>query len=253
MSNSFYIFVAISLVSLLSITAILPLAYFSKHKKLIKLLVAFAAGALIGDVFLHMIPEMAENHLTPGHSFAIIGGIIGLFIFEQVFHWRHCHNELSEEHHQKHNSTAASSLAADFFHNFIDGVLIASSFYIDLELGIATTLAVSFHELPQEIGDFAILLNSKMEKKKAIFLNFLTSLSAFAGAILFIIFNDSLLEISEYIIAFGGGAFLYLAIADLLPEIKHESCNASILPKLFSFILGVALMHALTFLNFHHH
>ena len=242
---------AILIVSLLSIAAVLPLAYFSKHKKVIKLLVAFAAGALIGDVFLHMIPEMVEHHFAASHSLAIIAGIIGLFIFEQIFHWRHCHNEFSDKH--KHSSVAVSSLTADFFHNFIDGVLIASAFFVDIELGIATTLAVVFHELPQEIGDFAILINAKMQKRKAILLNFLTSLSAFAGAILFIIFSDSLLELTEYVIAFGAGAFLYLAIADLLPEIKHENCDSGIIFKLLFFILGVVVMFFLTLIELHTH
>ena len=251
MSNLIPIFVAISIVSLISVLTIFPLAYFFKHKKVIKLFVAFAAGALIGDVFLHMIPEMAEHHFEAAHSLAIIAGIIGLFMFEQIFHWRHCHNEFTDKH--KHSSIAVSSLAADFFHNFIDGVLIASSFFIDVELGMATTLAVVFHELPQEIGDFAILINSNMEKKKAILFNFLTSLSAFLGAFLFILFSSKLLDLTEYIIAFGGGAFLYLAIADLLPEIKHEDCNSGIFFKLLFFILGVAIMFFLTLLDVHHH
>ena len=248
MSNLIFIFFAISVVSLLSVVAFLPLSYFFKHKKVIKLLVAFAAGSLIGDVFLHMIPEMAENHFTASHSLAIIAGIIGLFIFEQIFHWRHCHNEFSDRH--KHSSVAVSSLTADFFHNFIDGVLIASAFFVDTELGIATTLAVVFHELPQEIGDFAILINANMKKRKAIFLNFLTSLSAFVGAVLFLLFSEILLELTGYIIAFGAGAFLYLAIADLLPEIKHENCDSGIIFKLLFFVLGVVLMFSLTFLEF---
>ena len=251
MSNLIFIFIAIAVVSLLSVFAILPLSYFFKHKKVIKLLVAFAAGALIGDVFLHMIPEMAEHHFDVSHSLSIIAGIIGLFVFEQIFHWRHCHNEFSEKH--QYSSVAISSLAADFFHNFIDGVLIASAFFVDVELGIATTLAVIFHELPQEMGDFAILINAKMKKRKAIFLNFLSSLSAFLGAILFIFFSEGLLELTEYIIAFGAGAFLYLAIADLLPEIKHENCDSRILFKLFFFILGVLVMFALTLVEVHAH
>ena len=170
------------------------------------------------------------------------------FILEKFVQWRHCH-----EPHTKHLCTkefATINLVGDAFHNFIDGMIIAGSYVVDIRLGFATTVAVLLHEIPQEIGDFAILLHAGMSKMKALTYNFISALFALVGAIIVLLFNGTSGLSHVFIVPFTVGGFIYLAGADLLPElhkVKYSLKSSAV--QLISVIAGILVMYALTFLE----
>ena len=184
-------------------------------------MVSFAAGAMLGDVFLHMIPELAEeNSLTLTSSLYILSGILLFFILEKIIHWRHCHLSAAKDHS---HPLAFMNLVGDAVHNFIDGVLIAGSFLLSVPVGIATTVAVILHEIPQEMGDFGVLLHSGMKPKKALLFNFLSALTAVLGALVILVVGMSNENVTHIIIPITIGGFLYIANADLIPELHKET------------------------------
>jgi zinc and cadmium transporter len=234
-----YILLSILIVSLISLIGILVL----KIKKHLLLLVSFAAGALLGDVFLHLLPEINYTIKT---AFYILTGILIFFIIEKVLHWHHCHDQDCSIHNKP---LATMNLIGDSFHNFLDGILIAGSYLVNIPLGIATTIAVLFHEIPQEIGDFGILIHSGFSKMKAILFNFLTSLSAFLGAILVILIGPLIDNFTSFIIPITAGGFLYIASSDLIPELHKETSKSTIILHSFGIILGIFVMFLLTLLE----
>ena len=166
-----YIFGSVALVSILSVVGILALLLKKKQlNSILLLLVAFSAGALLGGALLHLIPEASHHDgFTTEIALYILTGILIFFILEKIIHWHHCHNVDCSEH--KHH-LGTMNLVGDGLHNFIDGALIAGSYMVSIPLGIATTIAVILHEIPQEIGDFGVLVYSGMKPKKALFYNF---------------------------------------------------------------------------------
>lgn len=215
-------------------------------QKLLFLLVGFAAGALLGDVFIHLLPEISENGFGINSAFYILSGIIAFFVLEKVVRWHHCHNSEGTCHEHKHLATM--NLVGDGFHNLIDGMIIAGSYLAGMQIGIATTIAVLLHEIPQEIGDFAVLLHSGMKKGKALLLNFASGLIALIGAgIVFAL--SSLTSILTFIVPFTAGGFLYIAVADLLPELHKKNTVKSSIMQLFVIVLGIAVMYSLIFLE----
>ncbi|MFA6039299.1 MAG: ZIP family metal transporter [Candidatus Peribacteraceae bacterium] len=186
-------------------------------------LVSFSSGALLGDVFIHMLPEVAEGgSLAPG-LVVVLGGIVFSFIVEKLVHWRHCHllPEDEQEHEHSHN-VGAMSLVGDSIHNFIDGLAIASSFLVSVPVGISTTIAVVFHEIPDEMGNFAVLLHSGYTRKKALLFNFLSALVAVAGALFVLLGNQAFAPLNTYLLPFAAGNLLYIAGTDLIPELHKE-------------------------------
>ena len=214
-----------------------------KIRKILLLLVSFSTGALLGDVFIHILPELGEETgLTLTASIFILSGILLFFILEKFICWRHCHLPTTENHP---HPVGVINLVGDGLHNFIDGAVIAGSFMVSLPLGLATTLAVVFHEIPQEIGDFSILIHAGFTKTKAIFFNFLSALLAIFGAIIVLIFGSPSTSFFSMILGFTAGGFIYLAGSDLIPELHKETNIKKSIIQLLAIIFGILLMYVL--------
>ncbi len=238
---------SVGLVSLISFVGLLALSVKASHlKRFLLYFVSFAAGALFGDVFIHLLPELVEEHgFGLDVSFSILLGVIFLFVVEKIIHWRHCHHA----HHADVHPFAWVNLFGDGVHNFIDGMIIAASYLVSIPVGIATTVAVILHEIPQEVGDFGILLHGGFTKAKALFLNFVTALIAVVGAIVALVLSNSVENLTGFLIPFAAGSFLYIAGADLIPELHKEVKTHRSFLQLMAFILGICVMAALLLLE----
>ena len=247
--NWFYTLISVIIVSIISLIGILTISLKTKSlEKILIYMIAFAAGALLGDVFLHILPEISENGFTVSISIYILLGIALGFVTEKIIHWRHCHH-LTTNQHPHHLSNM--NLIGDGIHNFIDGLIIAISYLISIPVGIATSLAVIFHEIPQEIGDYGILIYAGFTKKKAILFNFLISLTAIAGAIIALIIGTTSEKLLLIILPIAAGNFIYIATADLIPELHKEVKLSRSLGQLIFFILGIVIMFLITLLELH--
>ncbi len=205
------------------------------RKKLISYLISYATGTLLGAAFLGMIPRAIQ--LSTSHTVlpAVLAGIILFFLLEKIVLWRHCH----EEDCEAHSSAGPLILIGDAFHNFVDGVVIAAAFLTSVPLGIATALAVIAHEVPQEVGDFAVLLESGYSKKKAYWYNFLSSLSTLPGAILTYGSLKTTQTAVPYILALSAASFIYIATADLIPTLHRKLSLRSSLAQVGLLLAGV--------------
>ncbi|MFA6391230.1 MAG: ZIP family metal transporter [Patescibacteria group bacterium] len=239
---------SVFIVSLVSFIGILAISInLEKLKKGLLFLVSFAAGSLLGDAFIHLIPEVfEESENTEIVPFMILAGFIIFFILEKILCWRHCHVPTSEEHP---HPVAVNNLVGDGFHNLIDGMIIAGSFLVSIPLGIATSIAVLLHEIPQEIGDFGILLHAGFNKRKALIFNYLSALTALVGAALTLIIGTALENKQVFVIAFTIGGFIYIAAADLIPEMKKETNFKKSWFQLLSLMLGIGVMALLLLLE----
>jgi zinc and cadmium transporter len=247
MKNIIYIFSSVILVSLISIIGILFLMFKKKTlDKILIFLVSLSAGSLLGGAFLHLIPEIVDSgNFTLETSFLILGGILFFFMVENFIHWRHCHVPTSKSH-PHHLGTM--NLIGDGIHNLIDGIIIATSYFVSLTVGIATTLAVIIHEIPQEIGDFGVLLYAGFTKKRALFFNFLSALVALVGALIAILFVGSSQSFANIIIPIAAGGFIYIAGSDLIPEIHKKQEKGFSIKNLTGIILGILIMYSLKFI-----
>ena len=256
----FYIFASILLVSLVSLVGIFFL--FMKENSLKELnfvLIGLSVGALLGGAFFHIIPEVYSKHTSATTSFAILFGIFAFFFLEKILHWHHSHSlhpienneckSCGEKLPSKTSPIGPMIIVSDGLHNMLDGVLIASSFILSTEAGIATTIAVLLHEIPQEIGDFGVLLHSGYSKAKAMFLNFLSALTAFLGAILVFAANEFLDKYMFIFTAFAAGSLLYIAMADLIPELHKKNKATDVFGQFAMIILGMGLMYSLTLIE----
>ena len=242
----FYSLTSVLVVSLLSFIGVLFLAVKkSILQKILLFLVSFAAGGMLGGAFIHLLPE-AIDQLGIGFNFSlsVLGGILAFFILEKFIAWRHCHIPTSRQHP---HPLALMNLVGDAFHNFIDGVVIAASFMTSFSLGMVTTLAVVFHEIPQEIGDFGVLVYGGFSKGRALFFNFASALTAMLGAVLTLILGFKLTGLIPLIIPFTAGGFLYIAGSDLIPELHKETNILKSGVQLLGLLLGIGLMVALSF------
>lgn len=206
--------------------------------------VSFAIGALLAVAFWGLIPEVftdAKPEQFQSLSGTILAGILGFFVLEKLLIWRHCHygehceahgDEGEHEHHAGHNhghhghgakSAGSLIIVGDSIHNFVDGVLIAAAFLTDVQLGIVTSLAVAAHEIPQEVGDFAILLHSGYSNAKALFYNVLASLSTVIGGVLAYFCLADLHDKLPYLLALASSSFIYIAVADLIPSLHKKT------------------------------
>ena len=239
------LFASIFIISLVSLVGVITLSI-SKKKldKSLDLLVSLSVGALLGGAFLHLLPELLEEGILKELFIFVIGGILLFFVLEKFVFWHHCHHL---EH--EHLSFTYMNLVGDGIHNLLDGVLMAGAFLIDINTGFATTIAVLLHEVPQEIGDFGVLLKGGFTKKKALVANFLTALTAFIGAGLALLFNTLIAEIIPVLVAIAAGGFIYIAGTDLIPELhKNPKIKESIL-QLFFILIGIGIMFALTLIE----
>lgn len=247
-SQWIYALFSVLAVSLVSLIGVFTLGFQTdKLKKWLLYLVSFAAGALLGDSFLHLLPEAIEEGIDPFtvSVFALLG-IVLFFILEKVIFWRHCHVPTSESHP---HPLGKINLIGDGLHNFIDGVIIGASFLVSVPLGVTTTLAVLLHEIPQEIGDFSILLHAGYTKKKALLFNFFSACIAVLGTVLVLSLGDSVEALADALVPLTIVGFIYIAAADLLPEIHRESNPRKSFLQLFFFVLGIALMALLLLLE----
>jgi len=246
-----YTLISVFLVSILSLIGALIIVIKQKDlKKFLLIMVSFAAGAMLGDVFIHMLPEIInEGQFTLMSSIYILLGILIFFILEKIVQWRHCHLAATKGHT---HPLATMNLVGDAVHNFIDGVLIAGSFMLSIPVGIATTIAVILHEIPQEMGDFGVLLHSGMKPKKALLFNFFSALTAVLGALVILLIGN-VLDLVGVIIPITMGGFIYIANADLIPELHKETKISQSLLQLMSFLIGVGIMFLIIFLPGHGH
>jgi zinc and cadmium transporter len=244
-----YTIISVLLVSLLSLIGIITLSLKTKKLNTILIyLISFSAGALLGDAFLHLLPESLESIAPLKVSIYILVGITIFFILEKVIHWEHCHGHVLEGDHI--HSFAYMNLVGDGLHNFIDGVIIAASYLISIPTGIATTIAVLLHEIPQEIGDFSVLLHGGFSKAKALFLNFVTALFAVLGAVLTLALTNTFQNLETILVPIAIGGFLYIAGSDLIPELhKHSDKISRSLLQLLAFIIGILIMAALLLID----
>ncbi len=245
---------AVLIVSIISLVGVATLALNQAYvKKIVTFLVSLSVGALFGDAFLHLMPELYRSDAKAELiSLGIIGGILLFFMLEKFLRWRHCH----DEHDEDDNSHIGQiNLVGDALHNLLDGALIGASFLVSFEVGVATTLAVILHEIPQEIGDFGVLVHAGYSTKKALVFNFVSALFALIGLIITLIIGADLVNGgSMVIISIATGGFIYIAGTDLVPELhahsqKHDFDAKTSFAQLGTILLGVGLMYALLFLE----
>jgi zinc and cadmium transporter len=249
---------AVAVVSLVSLVGALALTLpgLRSHRVLL-VLVAVAAGSLVGDAFFHLIPEASHSWEEAGLAqmgLYAVAGFVVFFLMEVVLRSRHSHLELAtpEVHghdHHDHGTPVApfawTNLVGDGIHNFLDGAVIATAFLVDVPLGIATTLAVVIHEVPQELGDFAVLLRAGLSPWKALLFNLGSALMAVIGAVLVLALDLEAGILEAYGLPFIAGAFLYIAAADLIPELHHHSRGRDAVLLFVSFLVGIGLMYGL--------
>jgi zinc and cadmium transporter len=245
-----YIYALLStmVVSLVSLVGVFSLSVKEEFiRKYIFLFVSLAVGALLGDAFIHLIPESFEELANGTHiGLLVIVGLFLFFVLEKFLHWHH-HSDDIEEYHT--HPVGKLILFSDGVHNFIDGVIIGVSFLISVPVGIATTLAVVLHEIPQEIGDFAVLLHAGYSRRKALWFNFLSALTAVLGTLVAFMLGEAGESFTAWILPLAAGGFIYIAVADLIPELHKTKVIKHSLAQFISLAVGVALMFALTFLE----
>ncbi len=205
-------------------------------KKIALYLVSFAAGALLGAAFLHLLPEAIEEGGVSIFWYVLIGLLV-MFLVEKSLLWYHCHDGKCEIH--TFNYTI---LFGDGVHNFIDGIIIGVSFLISIPLGIITALAIAFHEIPQEIGNFAVMLHGGMKRTKILIYNLIAASMTPLAAILAYIFSSSLEKAIIPLVAFAGGTFIYIASSDLIPEIHKETKKSKAIAQFFLLLLGILVI-----------
>lgn len=242
-----YTLISVSLVSILSLVGIITLSLReARLRKILIFLVAFAVGALFGDVFIHLLPESFEKigaNLTS--SLLVIVGFMIFFTLEKFIRWRH----LGSAQTAKLRPVVTMNIVGDAAHNLIDGMLIAASFMVSVPIGITTTVAIVLHEIPQEIGDFGILVNGGMSIRKALLFNLLAALMAFLGAVVTILIGAQVENYAVYLLPITAGGFIYIAGPDLIPELQQEVKLSSSIWQFLAILMGVVVMALLSFLE----
>jgi len=243
-----YSIVSVLIISATSFAGVLTLALNQKNQKRIVLyLVSFAVGGLFGDAFIHILPEAFETlGANLKTSLLILSGIFIFFLLEKFLRWRHCHVVEGEEHI---HPVAMMNLVGDAVHNFIDGMIIGVSYSVSIPIGITATLAVFFHEIPQEIGDFGVLVHKGLSRRKALLFNFLSALAALVGVVVALTLGNAVSGFSAALLPMTAGGFIYIAGADLIPELHHDADPKTSFIQLIMIALGIGAMAALTFLE----
>jgi zinc and cadmium transporter len=210
------------------------------------ILVGLAVGALFGDCFIHLLPEAYKDPKDAfGASLLVLCGILLFFILENFLHWRHEHARETGEIHPY----GYLNLVADMAHNFIDGLLIGGSYLAGPAMGVATTTAVTLHEIPHEFGNFGVLVKAGFSPKKALFLNFLTALAAVAGGLIAWQVGTATGTFHHVLIPLTAGSFIYIAGSDLVPELQKETGLAKSLLQFLAILGGIGLMLGLKLLE----
>jgi len=214
-------------------------------------LVSFAIGALLGAAFLGLLPHaLHAPSIDDAHDVtsAVLLGLLSFFLLEKMVLWRHCHSHECEVHgddEHSHNHTAPAAtlvIVGDTIHNFVDGVLIAAAFLTDTHLGIVTALAVAAHEIPQEVGDFVVLLNSGYSRSKALLFNMLTTLGTVVGGVIAYFALQQVEPFIPYVLAIAAASFIYVAVADLIPSLHQRTELSATLQQSGLIVAGVLLI-----------
>ena len=226
--------------------------------KIVNNMVSLSVGILLATAFLHSLPEAFEFPDTQAHYLfaTLLGGLLGFFLLEKIALLRHSHHHEGDghDHHHGHDKEEAGQsgwmiLVGDGIHNFVDGVLIAAAFMVDIQVGIFTALAIIAHEIPQEIGDFIVLLNAGFSKIRALVYNFLSSLMAVFGGLLGYFFLDRAQGLIPYVIVLASSSFIYIAVSDLMPQMHRRPKLRESLEQLALIVLGVFLVLLISELN----
>jgi zinc and cadmium transporter len=220
-----------------------------RRQALLPKLVSFATGTLLGAAFLVLLPHALNGAGSPGpHAIgtAVLAGILCFFLLEKFVLWRHCHDDPCEMHSPGEASRDAASarlvLVGDGFHNVLDGVLIAAAFMTDHALGVVTAIAVFAHEIPQEVGDLAILMHGGLARSKALWLNLLTSLTSVLGGVFAWVALGAAMHYLPYALAFAAASFLYVAVADLIPGLHRRIDPRAGLEQVLFIAFGVVVV-----------
>lgn len=219
------------------------------RQRLLPHLVSFATGALLGAAFLGLLPhamdsiDTRDTHVIP---MAVLLGLLGFFLLEKLVLWRHCHEHECEVHapddSARRRSAGTLILIGDGLHNFLDGVLIAGAFLTDIHLGVVTSLAVAAHEIPQEVGDFAVLLDSGFSRGRAFLYNILSSLTTVVGGLMAYAALQDLEQLLPYVLAVAASSFIYIAVADLIPSLHQRVEGKAALQQISLIALGVLVI-----------
>lgn len=205
------------------------------RQMLLPCLLSYAIGTLLGAAFLGMIPNALQQATALAVSGSVLAGIVLFFILEKVIIWRHCHDTECEIH----GTAGPLILIGDAFHNFVDGIVIAAAFLTSIPLGIATSLAVISHEIPQEVGDFAILLENGYSRTRALTLNMISSLATLPGAVIAYFFLGTSKQAVPFILAISAASFIYIAVADLVPSLHRQIGIKSALVQISLMLAGI--------------
>ena len=236
-----YILLSTFLISLGALVGVATLAIAERVlEKALLFLVSLSAGALMGGAFLHLLPEsIEEQELAPTIAFEVVLlSFVVFFLVEKILTWRHCHKGKCDVH-----TFGYMNLIGDCVHNFIDGLVIAAAFVNSVELGVVTALAVALHEIPQEIGDFGVLLYAGWRKQAALLANFLVALVVVVGGMVGYYFSFAVESVTVYLLPFAAGGFIYIASSDLMPEIRSQKTLLKSMTSFGVFILGVVMMY----------
>jgi len=242
-----YTIASVGIVSLISLVGIFTISIKKeKLNKFLIFLVSLSAGTLMGGAFLHLLPEAYSTDDKTLVSMLILFGIVIFFILEKVVSWRHCHEVACNDHP---HAFSYMILIGDMVHNFIDGLIIGASYLVSIPLGISTTIAVIFHEIPQEIGDFGSLVYGGFSRFRALLYNFISALTAVVGAVLVLVLNFDPEALISIILPVAAGGFIYIAGSDLIPELhKHRDTKTAIF-QVVIFVIGIVLMFGLLFIE----
>jgi|SRR3989338_776166 len=242
MSIVLYTLLSVVLVSLISVVAVLP--FFLKKslsQKTLAILLSFSVGSLLGTVFIHFLPEAMENGYSLNVALTILFGFLVFFILEKLIHFHHARKTEQEHGHGHAYHLAPLNIIGDGIHNLLDGIVIAGSYVTSIQLGIAATISVIFHEIPQEVADMGILLYAGLKKGKALSLNFLSAITALIGAGIGLFLADQVHGFTEFIIPFAAGNFLYIAAVNLVPEIHRHCKSWDLIIHVISILAGIGI------------
>lgn len=236
-----YILLATFFISALSLVGVVFLARKEKLlDKILLYLIGLSTGTLLGGAFIHLLPESIEFIGADRALFVTLVSFVAFFLLEKLLHWRHCHEKECPEH-----AFGYINLAGDAVHNFIDGLLIADAFVADPSLGFITTIALVFHELPQELGDFAVLVYSGIPIKRAVLLNFLVALTSVLGGVIGFFLTSSIDWSVPYLLPIAAGGFIYISTSDLIPELRSDTNRKRSIVTFLLFVLGLVIMYLL--------
>jgi len=247
LESLFYSLLAVVVVSLISMIGIFAISLDEKLlDRILLLLIGFSAGSILGAAYFDLLPEALELVKGPEGFVYLTLGFVGFFFLERFIYWYHGHAHESEIGKKTIvKRFVYLNVLGDGIHNFIDGMVIAATFLLDIGLGVVSTIAVVFHEIPQEIGDFGVLVFGGLSKRRALLFNFLSALTALGGALFSTVFSSYSEGSVGYLVAFAAGGFIYLAASELLPEIQEERDFRKSLVQFVMFLLGLGLIWSL--------